>query len=85
MKTLFNVCYKMDIGHGSVDVWRIFGFDDVCGTGKYISVPVNYDELSKIITTKSGSQYKIITFNQDENSFTKQIKHDIKNGKYEQY
>lgn len=81
MKPLFYVAYKMDLGCG-MDLWKIFGLDED-GRGKFISSPVYYDSTEKIITTKSGSKYKVMNFLQNEEEFVKQIENDIKNGGYE--
>ncbi len=70
------------------DMWALGG--NVVGnpkfpTGKHImtSVPVAFDEANDVMTTTSGSKYKIMSYDVDRDLVVAQIKKDIANGGYE--
>ena len=84
VKNLYRVSYLMEMGFG-VDVWRIHGFYN--DRPIYTSRPVAFDEDNLVITTFSGSKYKICSWNENckyiHDLFIEQIKKDIINGGYE--
>jgi len=86
MVELYNAQYSMEMGCG-YDVWRLGGqisghpFIEEMKFG-YISCPVSFDESTDELVTKSGRQYKIISY-RDRNKTIEQIKKDIANGGYE--
>lgn len=77
MRYLYEVCYTMDLGFNE-DLWRIHGVRD--GEPVFISTPVKFED--GVITTTSGSKYKIGSYNTDPHEFEKQIKKDIERGHF---
>ena len=80
MKFISRVRYVVDMGCG-LDIWRISGIVDT--NEVYISTPISYDYETDIIETKSGSIYKIVSYEMDKDKFHEQITQSIKNGGYE--
>jgi len=87
MYEIYNVRYNMVLSGGG-DIWALGG--NVVGhprfeTGKHVmpSNPVEFDEVNDVLTTTSGSKYKIMSYGVDRDSVVAQIKKDILNGGYE--
>lgn len=80
MKEITNVKYVMDLGC-CMDVWRISGNSN--GSNKLLSSPVFYDSETDILKTKSGSIYKIISYDMNKEEFNKQVSLDISKDGYE--
>lgn len=78
MKSLHNVKYTMDLGC-NFDVWRIHGLRDN-GEPIFISTPTKFE--NGVITTVSGSQYKIESYEMNCEEFTKYIREDIERGSF---
>jgi len=73
---------------GGGDPWRIlgkvYGHPRFADGGTYFpSVPAAFDEETLIVTSLSGKQYKILSFNQKKEDFIAQLKKDIECGYYE--
>lgn len=83
IKNLYDVRYQMDIG-GGFDVWRIHGtLED--GQMRMTSSPIQYDRENAILTTHTGSRYKIQSFIGEAEKTIAQIEKDIAKGGYETY
>ena len=86
MIELHNAHYQMDLGCGG-DVWTLFGtvvnhpnFTD--GSSIHVSTPVAFNLDTDELTTSSGRNYKIISY-QNREKVIKQIQNDIAAGGYE--
>lgn len=89
MVEIYNFRYLMDMGIGG-DLWKPYGqvyghphIND--GLHVYTSTPVEFDEVNMIMTTASGRQYKICSFDGEQNKWIDQIKSDILNKGTEVY
>jgi hypothetical protein len=78
MKEIFDFRYLMEL-RGGGDVWRPFGNTPTMGQ-RYLSTPVEFDEDNDILTTASGSVYKIQSYAVNREEVIAQIKKDIANG-----
>lgn len=78
MKELHNWKYIVEFC-GGYDRWRLSGINQ---DGKDIvtSTPVAFDSMEKIVTTKSGSQYKLINCAANEEEQIRYILEDVERG-----
>ncbi len=85
---LYNWSYRMNMGCG-IDVWGLCGtvfgkpgFED--GSFMWTSCPVEFDEINMIVTTYSGSKYKLMNCVNNINIQKAFILEDIQNVKESQ-
>jgi len=80
IKLLWNVQFKMELG-GSCDVFRLCGIYDF--NQIMTSPPAALDEKTMIMTTQSGSRYKLKTFSAKKEDVINEIKECIERGGFD--
>lgn len=74
---LENWCYIVEFGCG-YDKWRLHG--DRNGRAIFTSTPVEFDEVNGIVTTASGSKYRLGNCAGNEEKQKQYIRDDVNNG-----
>ena len=88
MINLHEAYFNIEFHGGKFDIWRLYGkcenhprFAD--GDRISPSPPISFNEQDLTFKTSSGSEYKIVSFEENKEKVIQSIKNCVKIGKYE--